>query len=404
MAQENKIDFLIIGGGIMGLAVARELRSRNPSTSILILEKENDVAQHASGRNSGVLHAGFYYSADSLKAKFCLGGNVAMRDYVAKNNLRINDCKKVVVAQDESELPTLHELFRRGQVNGVPLQLVDEKQLADIEPNAKTTKQAIYATTTAVIDPIEICHTLRKELEGQGVRIMTGTAYARRISGNAVQAGSEMFEAGKIINCAGLYADRIARDFGFCRDYAIIPFKGVYLKYAGTDTPIRPCIYPVPNLTNPFLGVHFSVTVNGDVKIGPTAIPAFWRENYHGMDGFSAHDCAEILGREALMFATDKNFRALALREMKKYYPPYMAAMAARMVKKIDTSKFTGWGRPGIRAQLVNKRTNKLVQDFVVEGDKNSIHVLNAVSPAFTSSFPFAKWIVENYALRSSRP
>ena len=393
--QTNQSDYLIIGGGIMGLTIARTLRARFPLASITLLEKETDVAFHASGRNSGVLHAGFYYSADSLKAKFCRDGNAALRAYVAQHGLRINDCKKVVVAQNESELPTLHELFRRGQANGVPLQLVDEKELAEIEPNAKTTGQAIYATTTAIVDPIEICQTLKRELQVQNVTILTGTAYERRLNGNTIVANGKRYEAGTIINCAGLYADRIARDFGFCEHYAIIPFKGVYLKYQGTDVPVRPCIYPVPNLANPFLGVHFSVTVDGTVKIGPTAIPAFWRENY-GFSRFNARDMIEVLTREAVMMASDKNFRALAWREIKKYYPPHMAAQAAKMVKHLDTSKFTGWSRPGIRAQLIDKRSHKLLHDFVVEGDTSSIHVLNAVSPAFTSSFPFAQWIVDN--------
>jgi L-2-hydroxyglutarate oxidase len=147
-------DYLIIGGGIIGLATARELRKRHPAATITLLEKEPIVAYHASGRNSGVLHAGFYYGADSLKAKFCRDGNAFMREYVSANNLRINDCKKIVVAQSESELPALHELFRRGQVNGVPLQMLDEHETTAIEPNAKTVQHAIYSPTTAIIDPI----------------------------------------------------------------------------------------------------------------------------------------------------------------------------------------------------------------------------------------------------------
>ena len=395
--MNTQSDYLIIGGGIMGLAVARTLKQRSPDASITLIDKEDDVAYHASGRNSGVLHAGFYYSADSLKARFCREGNAAMREYVAQNNLKINDCKKVVVAQNESELEILYELFRRGQINGVPLQLVDEKQLADIEANAKTTGQAIYATTTAIVDPIEICKTIRAELERAGVVFHFNTPYQRRVSGNAIEAGGKYFEAGRIINCAGLYADRIARDFGFCNDYAIIPFKGVYLKYQGGDIPAQTCIYPVPNLANPFLGVHFSVTVDGTVKIGPTAIPAFWRENYQGMEGFNGKDMLEVLMREAVMMATDSNFRKLAWREIKKYYPPHMAAQAAKMVKHLEIEKFTGWSRPGIRAQLINIRTHKLLHDFVVEGDGHSTHVLNAVSPAFTSSFPFARHIAEEH-------
>lgn len=394
-------DFLIIGGGIIGLAVARSLRQAHPTASITLIDKEPDVAAHASGRNSGVLHAGFYYAADSLKARFCRDGNAALRAYVREHGLRINDCGKLVVTQSEDELPTLHELYRRGQINGVALRLVDEREMADIEPNAKTARQAIYAAATAVVDPIEICRTLRSELEQSGVQFCMNTPYGKRLGGNAIEAGGRTCEAGHIINCAGLYADRIARDFGFCEHYAIIPFKGVYLKYNGADTPVRPCIYPVPNLGNPFLGVHFSVTVDGTVKIGPTAIPAFWRENYHGLSGFSARDMAEVLGREGLMMLVNGNFRRLAWKEAKKYYPPHMAAMAARMVKHLDTAQFSGWSRPGIRAQLIDKRTHALLHDFVVESDAGSTHVLNAVSPAFTSSFPFAQWIVENHAGRA---
>ncbi|MDE3015425.1 MAG: L-2-hydroxyglutarate oxidase [Pseudomonadota bacterium] len=391
-------DYLIIGGGIMGLAVARSLRARHKDASITLIEKESGVAHHASGRNSGVLHAGFYYAADSLKAKFCRDGNKALRAYVAEHKLRINDCGKIVVAKNEKELEALRELYRRGQANGVTLKLIDEKDLAAIEPNARTAGQAIYSPTTAVVDPIEVCNTLKREMETHGVSILTGTAYEYRFGDNGIVAGGQRFEAGMIINCAGLYADRIARDFGFCRDYGIIPFKGVYLKYEGADTPAKPCIYPVPNLRNPFLGVHFSVTVDGTVKIGPTAIPAFWRENYRGVNGFSPRDMVEILGREAMMFALNADFRSLAMSEMKKYSKHYMAQQAALMVKHLDAKRFSTWMRPGIRAQLFDKRTLKLLHDFVVEGDAKSVHVLNAVSPAFTSSFPFAEWIVSRFA------
>ncbi len=386
----------------MGLATARTLRARFPLASIIIIEKEPIVAHHASGRNSGVLHAGFYYSADSLKAQFCRDGNAALRAYVKEHGLRINDCKKVVVTQSEEELPTLHELYKRGQVNGVPLEMVDEKQLADIEPNAKTTGQAIYASTTAIVDPIEVCNCLQRELTGKGVNLHFSTPYEKRLDDHSIQAGGNIFEANHIINCAGLYADKIARDFGFCEHYAIIPFKGVYLKYSGTDKPIKRCIYTVPNLHNPFLGVHYSVTVNGTVKIGPTAIPAFWRENYHGLSGFDAGELMEILRWEIPMFAYDAaGFRKLAFREARKYSKHHMASLAANMVKQIDFSRFDTWMRPGIRAQLIDKRSLKLLHDFVVEGDKSSTHVLNAVSPAFTSSFPFAEHIVNNYVHRS---
>jgi L-2-hydroxyglutarate oxidase LhgO len=183
-----------------------------------------------------------------------------------------------------------------------------------------------------------------------------------------------------------------------------MPFKGVYLKYSSEDKPVTRCIYGVPNLNNPFLGVHYSVTVDGTVKIGPTAIPAFWRENYHGLAGFAAQDLVEVLGREALLFLTNADFRSLALQETRKYSKRYMASQAALMVKRLDETRFDTWMRPGIRAQLMDMRSLKLVQDFVVESDADSTHVLNAVSPAFTSSFPFAQWIVEQHILKSPLP
>lgn len=398
MTEVYQSDYLVIGGGIMGLTVARALREKYPNASITLLEKEHDVAFHASGRNSGVLHAGFYYSADSLKAHFCRAGNEAWRDYVAQHGLRINDCKKVVVAQSEEELPTLHELFRRGQANGVPLQIVDEKELAEIEPNAKTTQKAIFARTTAIVDPVEVCQCLRRELTEKMVLLHLDTPYEARIDGNTIRAGGKHFSASHIVNCAGLYADRIARDFDFCHDYAIIPFKGVYLKYSGPDKPIKRCIYTVPNLRNPFLGVHWSVTVDGTVKIGPTAIPAFWRENYSGCDGFSMQELMEVLRWEIPMFMFDAaGFRALAFREARKYSKRHMASLAVNMVRQVDFRRFDTWMRPGIRAQLIDKRSLKLLHDFVVEGDKSSTHVLNAVSPAFTSSLPFAQWIVDKH-------
>lgn len=387
----------------MGLTIARGLHAKHPDASITIIEKEDNVALHASGRNSGVLHAGFYYSPDSLKAKFCREGNKAMREYVKVHGLRINDCGKVVVAQNESELSALHKLYARGKENGVSLELVDEAGLAGIEPNAKTYKQAIYSPTTAVVDPIEVCQSMRKELESQGIKIVTNTAFEHRAGGNNIIAGGQEFEARKLINCAGVFAEKIAKKFGFCKDYFMLPFKGIYLEYTGVDRPVKRCVYGVPNPKNPFLGVHYSVTVDGKFKIGPTAIPVFGGENYRGLQGIGMLNAIRIAGHELTMFATDPDFRSHAMREVRKYNLGYMVGQAALMVRDdvLDKSKFASWSRPGIRAQLVNIHTHKLLHDFVVESDERSVHVLNAVSPAFTSSIPFAEWVVENYIGKS---
>jgi len=397
--MSERADYLIIGAGIIGLAIARELKSRFPDAEIMVIEKEADVACHSSGRNSGVLHAGFYYSADSLKAKFTRDGNIQLKEYVKKNGLKINECRKVVVATNESEIDGIYELEKRGKTNGVDVKVISEQELKDIDPNAKTTQVALYSPDTATVDPVEVNVFLRKELQSAGVKFNFSQAYNRRIDANTVETtGGLQISANKIINAAGLYADKIAKDFGFSQKYTIIPFKGIYLKYTKKDKPIKTNIYPVPNLKNPFLGVHYTVTVDGIIKIGPTSIPAFWRENYKGMDNFKINELFDILGWESRLFMSNAfGFRSLAFEEMAKYNKSHFVNMATRLVHQIDKSGFTEWSKPGIRAQLMNMKTLELVMDFVVEGDGQTIHVLNAVSPAFTSSFPFAKWVVENY-------
>jgi len=391
-------DFLIIGGGIIGLATARALKALQPGASITLIDKEPDVARHASGRNSGVLHAGFYYSADSLKAKFCRDGNRAMRAYCAEYKLRLNPCGKLVVAREPKEVEGLRELKRRGDVNGVPLELIDEKQAQSIEPNVLTCGTALYSPTTASVDPVEICMHLKATLAASGVQILMNHPYRSRLSGNKVLAGEETIEAGVIVNCAGLYASSIARDFGFAQHYHILPFKGVYLRYTGSDKPLRTLLYSVPDMRKPFLGVHFAITVDGSVKIGPTAIPAFWRENYGGFSGFSAPEMLDIVRWQAVLFAKNAfGFRTFAIEEMRKYSKRYLIRHAFRMVKNLDASKFSEWSKPGIRAQLLDMKTLSLVQDFIIEADDRSIHVLNANSPAFTSSIPFTEWLVEKW-------
>jgi L-2-hydroxyglutarate oxidase LhgO len=392
-------DYLIIGAGIIGLAIARELKSRKPAATITIIDKEPDVAYHSSGRNSGVLHAGFYYSADSLKAKFTRDGNFAMKDFCREKGLKLNECEKVVVAKDESELEPLYELDRRGKRNGVDVKIITEAEMKEIDPNAKTFKFALYSPNTATVDPTELNKAVRDELLANGVKFLFGEGYKRKVNGNTIETtGGKMLSAGKVINTAGLYADKIARDFGFSQQYTIIPFKGIYLKYTKKDKPIKTNIYPVTNLKNPFLGVHYTITVDGTIKIGPTSIPAFWRENYKGMDNFKAAEMGNVLSWEARLFLSNAfGFRGLAYDEMKKYNKSYFVNLATSMVHHIDKSGFTEWSKPGIRAQLLNTKTLELVMDFVVEGDNTTIHVLNAVSPAFTCSFPFAKWVVDNY-------
>lgn len=395
MSFVYQFDYLIVGAGIIGLTVAREIKNRFPNSSICVIEKERDVAFHSSGRNSGVLHAGFYYSEDSLKAKFTKNGNKAMKEYCKLHQLEVNECGKLIVATNEEELAGLEELKKRGEKNGVELIWMDEDEVAQIDPNAKTYKKALFSPSTASVDPKLVCQTLKKELQGKDVKFHFQTEY-RSWNGEFIQTNQAIYKCGYFINAAGLYADQIAKDFGFSKKYTIIPFKGLYLKYSKNKQDVVTNIYPVPNLKNPFLGVHFTKTVDGTIKIGPTAIPAFWRENYQGLERFKLSEFINIIFCETKLFLKNAfQFRTLVFEEMKKYQKTYFARLAKSLVKSIDDHQFESSIHPGIRAQLLNKETLELVQDFVVEGDQHSIHILNAVSPGFTCSFPFASFIVD---------
>lgn len=388
-------DYLVIGAGIIGLTVARELRQRFPTATITVLEKEPTVGQHASGRNSGVLHAGFYYSADSLKARFCRDGNQAMRAYCRARGLALNQCGKLVVAKSTGELAGLDELERRGRANGVDVTLINAADAKRIEPRVRTVERALWSPTTASADPGQVIAALARDAIDAGITLRTGVAYRSGGPGRVVTADGTI-DAGYIINCAGLYADRVAKDFGFCQRYTILPFKGLYLYSDEPHGSLRTHIYPVPDLKFPFLGVHFTVTVDGHTKIGPTAIPAFWREHYTGVERFDLAEMIEITLREAsLMLHAGFDFRGLARLEMKKFSPSFLVGEAAKLLDGVNHEDYTRWGRPGIRAQLLDLEKRTLVMDFLIEGDRQSLHVLNAVSPAWTCSMPFAAHVVD---------
>ena len=388
-------DFLVIGGGIVGVTIALEVKRRRPDARVLLIEKEPACGLHASGRNSGVLHAGFYYSADSLKARLTVEGNREMTAYCQQKRLPIHQCGKLVVARNAAELAGLDELLRRAGVNGVKLEVISADDARKIEPRVKTFERALFSPTTSSVDPASVMTSLAAGLTRAGVEVRNGTAYLRRANGS-IQTSTGPVSAGYVINAAGLYADRVARDFGCSRDYAILPFKGVYL-YGDQDAEqLRTNVYPVPDLKNPFLGTHFTVTVDRQVMIGPTAMPAFWREQYRGIENFRAGECVDVVRREAGLFLrNDFGFRGLALQELRKYSRRHLVALAAELVAGVRPEHYRRWGRPGIRAQLVNTRERRLEMDFRVEGDGQSFHVLNAVSPAFTCAFSFGRYVVD---------
>jgi len=402
MSLNNQPDFLIIGAGIIGLTIGLELKKQFPDSKITIIEKESQPGAHASGRNSGVLHAGFYYTADSFKAKLCRDGNFAWREYCEENKLTLNQCGKLVVARNKDELNGLDELHRRGQINNVELEMISAEEAAEIEPNVYTYERALYSPTTATVNPMEIVQSIQKRVVDAGIKLINGTAYMEK-SGNEVITSNGIFTPGYLINSAGLYADKIARDYGFSQDYKILPFKGLYLYANDNGLKLKTNVYPVPDLSNPFLGVHFTVTAENKTKIGPTAIPAFWRENYNGLDQFNLKELIDIVGIDVSLFLGNNfGFRELAFKEIQKYSKKKLVQLAGTLLNKIDRKDFNRWGRPGIRAQLINIKTRQLEMDFKFEGDNKSFHVLNAVSPAFTCAIPFSSLIIDEINLKVS--
>jgi len=389
-------DFVIVGGGVIGVTFSLNLKKKFPDSSVLLIEKEKTTAFHASGRNSGVLHAGFYYTADSLKAKFTREGNAAVRKYCKEKKIKINECGKLVVCKNESDRTGLHELESRANLNNVEVYRISEEEARNIEPRIITKGEALWSPTTCSVDPLHVMSMLLADALEIGVRVVTDTRYVSvDKSRKEILTSRGKYGYGYFINAAGLYADKIAQEWGFSKRYRIIPFKGLYLYSSPLAYKPAVHIYPVPDLKFPFLGVHFTLTVDGNAKIGPTAIPAFWREHYNGFSRFSMSEAFEIVYREMILWATNEfGFRSLASEEIRKYSKRNMIKDASEMLISAGDLGFNRWGKPGIRAQLVDIYNNRLEMDFVHEGDKESFHVLNAVSPAFTCSIPFTKYLV----------
>ncbi|MXZ13701.1 MAG: L-2-hydroxyglutarate oxidase [Candidatus Dadabacteria bacterium] len=393
--MEKSCDFLVIGGGIVGLAITNELLLRG-CKNILILEKEKNLGAHSSGRNSGVLHAGIYYTPDSLKARYCIEGNRLMRDFCRENGVTISECGKVIVADSEEKLEGLEALQQRAQRNGVESYLIDEKELAEIEPHAATFEKAIYSPSTSVFDPQGVLEALYSKIKRSGeVRVLFNTAFIEKKEGGVALTNRGTISYGKLINAAGLHADVVARNFGVGLRYRSIPFMGSYRELTGESSYlVRGNVYPVPDPRMPFLGVHFTRSTAGRVFIGPTAVPVLGRESYRFLEDLGL-ESFRFLYRNASMFVSDSGFRANALSEAKKYLGRHFYSEARKLIPGLLPRHLVSSAKTGIRSQLVDWQEKKLVMDYVVCKEGDSLHVLNAISPAFTSSMSFAKYLAD---------
>jgi L-2-hydroxyglutarate oxidase LhgO len=396
----KKCDVLIVGAGVVGLSTGIALLQSRPSIKVIIADKEKDIGLHASGRNSGVIHAGFYYSPDSLKAKFCRDGNFELRKLAKKYGIPVKDCGKVVVARNEDEDSRLNTLFKRGIANGVELEIYPAEKLKEFEPLAITHNRFMWSPNTGISDSIAIVKAMRDEFLSLGGGIHFDSKVNLSESDGEIYDSSNQFTFKHVVNAAGAQADRISRSVGVGTDYAMLPFMGVYRVTSEKNLPLRRLVYPVPHPINPFLGVHFTITTDGKVKIGPTAIPIAGREQYSLTEGWSGSDIAQALkGMRSLITGNSHDFGAILKSEWPKMIQKLLVKESTELVPSATGVK--DWHRkpPGIRAQLVHLPTGKLEQDFIVTSQANATHILNAVSPGWTSSIPFGKHVVDVHLL-----
>lgn len=372
----HTFDFLIIGGGVVGLAIAREIALRDKTKSVAVLDKESELALHASGRNSGVIHAGFYYSPDSLKAKLTRQGNILLHEFLEQKNVPVKNVGKVVVTTNDKQVKTLEELYQRGLANGVPLEILTEQELQKLEPNTRTVSKALWSPTTSVANPESLVQALESELNNLGVKVILSEKVIG-ITKKIVNTEKNSYSFGHLVNAAGLYADKIAHKMGFGLQYDMLPFKGLYWYAPRLKNTIHHHIYPVPDPRNPFLGVHLTVTVNGEVKIGPTAIPGFWREDYGGISNFKFSELVQVLSDlPRFLVSPHHNAWSLVASELPKYSRKYLVKQAKKLVPALAQADFNQKGKIGVRAQLFDRKAKRLEMDFVVESDINSTHVL----------------------------
>jgi len=393
--SSRRPDLVVIGAGVVGLAVARAWVIRHPGHRVVVLEKEPAPGRHASGRNSGVLHAGFYYEPGSMKARFTREGNRQWQEFCSERGVRIRKTGKLLLATRPRNLEAFPLLLLRAHENGVPLREVSREEAREIQPRVQGQERALYSPETATLDPAEAVAGLVRDAKDRGVVIETGIGVTGVQKRRIRLSDGRRIEPGFIVNAAGLQADRVARWFGFSPDHRILPFRGNYLLSSNDQNPVRTCVYPVPDLARPFLGVHLTAGVDGREKIGPSARPALWREQYGGLRGFRPRETAEIGWRQLrLLVRNDFGFRSLARAALREGRHRMMVDRAADLISGVSPAHYTQWGRPGIRAQLVDIRKSRLETDFRIEGDEHSLHILNAVSPGFTCAFPFADYLV----------
>lgn len=397
----SRYDLVVVGAGIVGLAVAREWLQRHRDDSILVLEREVSPAQHQSGHNSGVIHGGIYYQPGSLKARLCVEGAHQMYEYCQHHAIPFERCGKLIVAVDSAEISRLDDLQARGVANGVPgLRRVAGSEISDIEPNAAGL-QALHAPGTGIVDYGRVARVLAEELTAAGVEVRYRTEVSTVDDGDpaVVHTTHGPVQARNVIVCAGLWADRLARQAGAPRDPQIVPFRGAYLGLAPTAVPrVRGLIYPVPDPELPFLGVHITKHIGGEVTLGPTAMMVAARDAY-SLRTVNLRDTWEALIWPGTWKVVRRYWR-VGIDELRMAMSRRaFVAAAARYMPGLTVDDLDGTSHAGVRAQAV-ARDGSLVDDFVISGDRHVSYVRNAPSPAATSAFALARELIDRHLQR----
>ena len=400
--NSREYDIVIIGGGIIGLSTAMQLARRFPQDrTIAVLEKEKELATHQTGHNSGVIHSGIYYRPGSQKANFCVGGAQALMRFCDENEIEYEQCGKTIVATDEAELPRLDNLYERGVANGVPgLEMIGPERLQEIEPHTVGLR-ALWSPATGIIDYVKVSEAYASRFQEYGGDIYMDAA-VRSISGVSgamtIDTSRGSLRASHIINCAGLYCDRVAEMMGERTDVRIIPFRGEYYTLRPeSQNLVKGLIYPVPDPRFPFLGVHYTRNIHGYVEAGPNAVLAFAREGYRKGDV----DLGESVG--ALTYPgfwkmTAKHWRT-GMQEMHRSYSKQVFVRDLQKLIPEIREEDLAPGGAGVRAQAV-AANGALLDDFSILQGQRAIHVLNAPSPGATSSLAIGEHIV-NLAVES---
>ncbi len=398
--NSKNYDIAIVGGGIVGLATGYRLTRLQPGLRIVLIEKEDGPAKHQTGRNSGVMHSGIYYSPGSLKAQFAKQGSASMAQFCHKYGIAYDVCGKVIVAVEEKELPRLDALYARGQENGIEVRKLTAEQLREREPHVSGLA-ALLVPSAGIADYSGVCRKLAELICEAGGNIQYNCNYlSSSIKGNVLEivTSTDTIEASNLISCAGLFSDRVSKKGGAETKLQVVPFRGEYycLKPESRHL-INHLVYPLPNPEFPFLGVHFTRMVNSEIHAGPNAVLALKREGYSNMD-FSVYDTLQMLGYSGFRKMAAKHWRE-GMQEMKRSFSRKAFLIALqRLVPQITANDIVR-SPAGVRAMTVQP-DGTMVDDFLIVPGPRSLHVLNAPSPAATASLEIGTYVAEK-ALRS---